>query len=374
MMSPIRSSSTALLRATAPLLARRALLLPPPNLARTALAGASSRLRSTLASTAAKDRAALDAYSQTVVGVVQDIGDAVVAINVQGASGPGSGDSAGSGVILSPDGYVLTNAHVVGDAPSVNLTLTDGRMLRAAVRGRDVATDLALLHADQGGLPFASLGNSDELQVGQLVVAIGNPLGFQSTVSAGVVSALGRSLRAKDGMMIEGIIQTDVALNPGNSGGPLVDSSSRVVGINTAIIAGAQNLSFSVPAATANWVVAEIIEHGRVRRSYLGFSVQTRPVGRLFQRETGFSLSTAVQAFQVSADSPSAKAGVEPGDYLLEIDGVQIGTIDEIHRALPRPGATVALKLLRPGVGGQLGGTFTLTLTAEERPVETGRP
>merc|ERR1719488_238125 len=222
MMSPIRSSSTALLRATAPLLARRALLLPPPNLARTALAGASSRLRSTLASTAAKDRAALDAYSQTVVGVVRDVGDSVVAINVQGAGGPGAGDSAGSGVILSPDGYVLTNAHVVGDASSVSLALTDGRMLRAAVRGRDVATDLALLYADQGDLPFAALGNSDDLMVGQLVVAIGNPLGFQSTVSAGVVSALGRSLKAKNERMIEGVIQTDVALNPGNSGGPLV--------------------------------------------------------------------------------------------------------------------------------------------------------
>merc|ERR1719378_374434 len=216
---------------------------------------------------------AFDAYSQTVVGVVEEVGDSVVAINVQGAGGPGTGDSAGSGVILSPDGYVLTNAHVVGAADAVNMTLTDGRVLRAAVRGRDVATDLALLHADQGGLPFATLGDSDDLQVGQLVVAIGNPLGFQSTVSAGVVSALGRSLRAKDGKMIEGIIQTDVALNPGNSGGPLVDSLSRVVGINTAIIANAQNLSFSVPAATANWVVAEILEHGRVRRSYLGFGL-----------------------------------------------------------------------------------------------------
>merc|ERR1719488_19104 len=368
MMSPIRSSSTALLRATAPLLARRALLLPPPNLARTALAGASSRLRSTLASTAAKDRAALDAYSQTVVGVVRDVGDSVVAINVQGAGGPGAGDSAGSGVILSPDGYVLTNAHVVGDATSVNLALTDGRTLRAAVRGRDVATDLALLYADQGGLPFAALGDSNELQVGQLVVAIGNPLGFQSTVSAGVVSALGRSLRAKDGMMIEGIIQTDVALNPGNSGGPLVDSSSRVVGINTAIIAGAQNLSFSVPAATANWVVAEIMEHGKVRRSYLGFSVQQRPVSRAFQRDAGFGPPLVCQALQVQYDSPAARAGVEPGDMLLEIDGTAVGSVTDIHRILPRPGTTVTLKLLRPGAGGAAGSPITLPLTTEERP------
>jgi len=318
-----------------------------------------------------KDQHLLDAYSKTVVGVVQDVGDAVVAINVQGATGPagaGGGDSAGSGFILSPDGFVLTNAHVVGDAASVSLSLTDGRALRAAVRGRDVATDLALLQADAGGLPFTSLGDSNELQVGQLVVAIGNPLGFQSTVSAGVVSALGRSLRAKDGTMIEGIIQTDVALNPGNSGGPLVDSSSRVVGINTAIIAGAQNLSFSVPAATANWVVAEILEHGRVRRSYLGFSVHSRPVSRAFQRDAGFERSQVVQAIQVQYDSPAARAGVEPGDLLLDIDGKAVGSVDEIHRALPRPGVTVSLRLFRPAPGGAGGKTIRLQLTTEERP------
>ena len=350
------------------MIARTQPLLGHATLARPLAAAASCRLRSTLASTKDKDLAALDAYSQAVVGVVQDIGDAVVAINVQGSGGPGAGDSAGSGVILSPDGYVLTNAHVVGDAGSVNLALTDGRTLRAAVRGRDVATDLALLHADIGGLPFASLGDSDELMVGQLVVAIGNPLGFQSTVSAGVVSALGRSLRAKDGKMIEGIIQTDVALNPGNSGGPLVDSSARVVGINTAIIAGAQNLSFSVPASTANWVVREIMEHGRVRRSYLGMTCHLRPVSRAFQREANFGKAAAVQAFDVAYDSPAAKAGVQPGDLLLEIDGIPIGSIDEIHRLLPRPGATVSLKLLRPGAGGATGQSFVLPLTTEEHP------
>lgn len=330
-----------------------------------------SRHHSTSTSTAKVDASALDAYSQTVVGVVDTIGDAVVAINVpQGSGGEGAG-GAGSGVIISPDGFVLTNAHVVGDAPAVLLSLTDGRSLRAAVRGRDVATDLALLHADQGGLPFATLGDSDDLQVGQLVVAIGNPLGFQSTVSAGVVSALGRSLRAKDGRLIEGIIQTDVALNPGNSGGPLVDSLSRVVGINTAIIANAQNLSFSVPAATANWVTAELMEHGKVRRSYLGFSAQMRPVSRAFQRDIRFAKPLVVQAMDVQYGSPAAKAGVLPGDLLLEIDGAQVGSVDDIHRCLPRPGSTVHLKLLRPGPGGSLGAAspFTLGLVAEERPV-----
>lgn len=313
----------------------------------------------------------MDAYSQTVCGVVDTIGDAVVAINVPQGSGEGAG-GAGSGVIISPDGFVLTNAHVVSDAPAVLLSLTDGRSLRAAVRGRDVATDLALLRVDaSSSLPFATIGDSDKLRVGQLVVAIGNPLGFQSTVSAGVVSALGRSLRAKDGRLIEGIVQTDVALNPGNSGGPLVDSLARVVGINTAIIANAQNLSFSVPAATANWVVSELMEHGKVRRSYLGFSVQMRPVSRAFQRDIHFAKPLVVQAMDVQYGGPAAKAGLLPGDLLLEIDGAQVGSVDEIHRNLPRPGSTVLLKLLRPGPGGSLGGAspFTLALVAEERPM-----
>jgi len=352
---------------TAPLLARRAFsrpALPPP-------AALASRRTFSSSSTHANDVAALDAYSQAVVGVVDEIGDAVVAINVPAAGG--SGDSAGSGVIISPDGFVLTNAHVVGDAHSVSLSLTDGRQLRAAVRGRDVATDLALLRVDQGGLPFATIGDSDDLRVGQLVVAIGNPLGFQSTVSAGVVSALGRSLRAKDGTMIEGIIQTDVALNPGNSGGPLVDSRSRVVGINTAIISGAQNLSFSVPAATANWVVAELMEHAKVRRSYLGFGVHSYPVSRAFQRQFGFDRPQVVQALRVEDGSPGDKAGVQPGDMLLAIDGAPVGSVDEIHKALPRPGTTVELRLLRPNAGGGAGRVLTLRLTAEERPVALQR-
>lgn len=316
--------------------------------------------------TASNDLSALDAYSQAVVGVVEDVGDAVVAIKVNSSAGEG----AGSGVIISPDGYVLTNAHVVGDAPSVKLSLTDGRDIVAKVRGRDVATDLALLVTDQGGLPFAAIGDSDALRVGQLVVAVGNPLGFASTVSAGVVSALGRSLPAKDGRVIEGMVQSDVALNPGNSGGPLVDSSGKVVGINTAIIQGAQALSFSVPSATANWVVAELQQHGKVRRAYLGVSCQLRPVQRLFQREYGFKKATIVQAIHVAHDSPAARSGVEPGDVLLAVDGQEVGSIEDIHRALPRPGATVALRLLRLNAGGGGGTVLQRSMTAEERPEE----
>lgn len=322
-----------------------------------------------MCSAALNDVKMLDAYSQAVVGVVDKIGDAVVAINVPGPNGPGGGgDSAGSGFVISPDGFLLSNAHVVGDASNVMVSLTDGRSLRATVRGRDVATDLALLRVDEGGLPFATLGDSAALRVGQLVVAIGNPLGFASTVSTGVVSALGRSMRAKDGMMIEGIVQSDAALNPGNSGGPLVDTHGRVVGINTAIIQGAQNISFSVPAATANWVVTELMEFGYVRRAYLGFACQMRPVSRAFQRDADFDKQQVVQALHIQHDSPAERAGVQVGDLLLEIDGKSIGSIDEIHRALPRPGATVALKLLRPGVGGAMGTPVMLRLTAEERP------
>lgn len=324
----------------------------------------------------ASDTSLLDAYSQAVIGVVDKVGDSVVAINVPAAT-QGAAPSAGSGVIISPDGFVLTNAHVVGDAHVVSLSLTDGRELRAAVRGRDVATDLALLRVDQGGLPFATLGDSEQIRVGQLVVAIGNPLGFQSTVSTGVVSALGRSLPAKNGRLIEGIVQTDVALNPGNSGGPLVDSRGQVVGINTAIIQGAQNISFSVPAKTAQWVLVELMEHGRVRRSFLGLAAQQIPVSRAFQRNFGFERATAVQVVRVEPGSPAARAGMETGDLLLEIEGSSIGSVEEIHKALPLPGKTVELKMLRRVVvpstdgGGQATAgnlaRYKASITTEER-------
>jgi len=323
--------------------------------------------RTPLRAFAAKsDLSALDAYSRAVVGVVEDVGDSVVAIKVNSSAGEG----AGSGVIISPDGYVLTNAHVVADAPSVKLALTDGRELVARVRGRDPSTDLALLITDQGDLPFAKIGDSDALRVGQLVVAVGNPLGFASTVSAGVVSALGRSLPAKDGRVIEGMVQTDVALNPGNSGGPLVDSSGVVVGINTAIIQGAQALSFSVPSSTANWVVRELLEHGKVRRAYLGVACLMRPVNRLFQREYDFLKPTIVQAQHVAIGSPAARAGIEIGDAILSVDGQQIGSVEDIHRALPLAGATVQLQLLRMNPGGGASTIIERTMVAEERPEE----
>ncbi len=264
---------------------------------------------------------------------------------------------------------MLTNAHVVGDSAKMSVALTDGSAYTGTTIGKDVATDLALVRLDSNGLPYASLGDSDLLKPGQLVVAIGNPLGFQSTVSAGVVSALGRSLRAPDGRLIEGVIQSDAALNPGNSGGPLVTSDGRVVGINSAIIAGAQNISFSVPSNTAQWVVSEIMAHGAVRRSYLGLCCPLVSIPQPLRRRFGVERDTTVQAVAVEPGSPAARAGVRAGDLILALDGVRIGSIDEIHRHLPRPGATVQLRVLSPSSGSLAESKMsTVSVTTAVRP------
>jgi S1-C subfamily serine protease len=221
---------------------------------------------------------ALDAYSRAVIGVVEKVGPAVVSILRGRSEGEHGGE--GSGVVLAPDGYVLTNAHVVNGARTLEARFTDGRSLRARVVGEDAATDLALVRVGASDLPHVALGDGGGLKVGQLVIAIGNPLGFQSTVSAGVVSALGRSLRGRDGRLIENIVQHTAALNPGNSGGPLVDSRGRLVGINTAMIASAQGLFFAVPASTVSWVVPKLLQDGAVKRGYLGLAGRQRPLDR----------------------------------------------------------------------------------------------
>jgi S1-C subfamily serine protease len=221
-----------------------------------------------------------------VTRVVEDVGPTVVHLaRLERVRGPGAREEwtrsgSGSGVILTPDGYILTNAHVVEDAARLEVGFADGSTAAARVVGEDPATDLAVVRADVSGLPAAALGNSERLRVGQLVIAIGNPLGFEATVTTGVVSALGRSLRGKTGRLIENIVQTDAALNPGNSGGPLVDSHGRVVGVNTAIIQFAQGICFAVPSNTATWVAGQLISSGRVRRVYLGVTGQTVPVPR----------------------------------------------------------------------------------------------
>jgi S1-C subfamily serine protease len=299
----------------------------------------------------------LDAYSRAVVQVVEDVGPTVVHLSrldrIEAANHPRRGEWArsgsGSGVILTPDGYILTNAHVVQGAGRMEVGLAGGLSVSAQVVGADPATDLAVVRADTSGRPAAALGNSDRLRVGQLVVAIGNPLGLEATVTAGVVSALGRTLRSETGRMIENVIQTDASLNPGNSGGPLVDSGGRVVGINTAIIQGAQGLCFAVPANTATWVAGQLITTGRVRRVYLGIVGQTVPLARVQVLSLKLGSPSGVLVREVAPDSPAAVAGVLGRDILVTVNDRPVPTVDDVHRALVgvSAGETVRLGVLR---------------------------
>src|SRR3954469_16869402 len=274
------------------------------------------------------DAALLDAYSQAITDVVDRVGPAVVRIDVwhgRNATRAGSG----SGVIVAPDGLVLTNSHVVGGAARVELMTTEGRSLTARVVGDDPDTDLALVRVDAPvTLPAASLGDSQRLRRGQLVVAIGNPLGFESTVTAGVVSALGRSLRARTGRLIDDVIQTDAALNPGNSGGPLVSSRGEVIGINTAIIPGAQGICFAVASNTASFVLGELIRHGRVRRAFIGVAAQTVPLPRRLVLALGLAQARGVAIASLEPDSPAAKSGLQPGNIVVALDGESIKGVD----------------------------------------------
>jgi S1-C subfamily serine protease len=276
------------------------------------------------------DAVALDAYSRAVVGVVEEVGPAVVSIARSSKRGPAG---AGSGVVFTPDGYVLTNAHVAEGAHELELSFTDGTTSRAHVVGLDPATDLAVVRASSPVQKHARFGSSASLKVGQLVVAIGNPLGFSSTVSAGVVSALGRTMRSRDGRAMEGIIQSDVALNPGNSGGPLVDSRGNVVGVNTAIILGAQGISFSVPIDTAAWVVAELMTRGRVRRGWLGIAGQNRPLPKDFARRLGLANVSGVEVSGFDDRGPARKSELRQGDIVVGVDERMVASVDDLHRA-----------------------------------------
>jgi S1-C subfamily serine protease len=289
----------------------------------------------------------LDPYSAQVVNAFERVGPAVVHVIAFGADGRPKGQ--GSGVIFTPDGYVLTNAHVVAGAARLRASFTDGQALDATLVGEDAATDTAVLRLSGSGLPHAELGRSATLRVGQLVAAIGNPLGFQCTVTAGIVSALGRTLRTRSGRNLESVIQTDAPLNPGNSGGPLVSGAGRVVGINTATIAPAQGICFAIGIDTAVWVATRIMRDGRVRRSRLGLSGQTVPIDTRVRRFHHLPQASGALVLDMAEGGPAAAAGVQRGDVMVAFDGEPIVGVDGLHRSMTeeRAGRVLTLTLLR---------------------------
>lgn len=304
-------------------------------------------LDNTAAAPPPADEDALDPYSARVVAAFDEVGPAVVHITARRADGRTVGQ--GSGVLFTPDGYALSNNHVVEGAASLRVSLLDGRDLPAELVGRDADTDIALLRIGGGGHAHARLGSSARLKVGQMVVAIGNPFGFQCTVTAGIVSALGRTLRARSGRRMDSVVQTDAPLNPGNSGGPLVDGAGRVVGINTAMIAGGQGICFAVGIDTAIDVATRLMRDGRVRRAFLGVSAQTVPLERRLARAHGLAQSAAALVTELQPDGPAALAGLQPGDTVLALDGEAVSGVDDLHRALTaeRIGRPLRLDILR---------------------------
>jgi S1-C subfamily serine protease len=279
----------------------------------------------------AEDADLLDAYSRAVVQVVDAVSPAVVQVTGLRSERP---RGSGTGFLITPDGYAITNSHVVNGREKLAAETAEGDRVQADVVGDDPATDLALLRLASRDLPYAQLGDSSALRVGQLVIAMGYPLGLQATVSTGVVSAVGRGMRGHDGRLIENIVQHSAPINPGNSGGPLVDSRGRVVGVNTAIIAMAQGLGFAVPSMTAQWVVSEILTHRRVRRRYLGITATTVGLPRTLVRELDLLADHAVEVVEVAARSPAEAAGVQSGDMIVALHGRVVTSADDIHRLL----------------------------------------
>ena len=276
----------------------------------------------------------LDAYSRAVVEAVEALSPSVVHIQVSGRRRGRENEGSGSGFIFAPDGFVLTNSHVVQGATRMDAVLTDGRRFPAELVGDDPDTDLAVVRLYESGLPAARMGNSDSLRVGQIAIAIGNPFGFQCTVTAGVVSALGRSLRSQSGRLIDNVIQTDAALNPGNSGGPLITSHGEVIGVNTAIILGAQGLCFATPINTAQYVVPRLIRDRRIRRGWLGIGGQNMKVPPHAAHVLGLRAESGVLVISVEPGSPAESAGFQERDLLVEFDGQPISSIDDLHRQL----------------------------------------
>jgi S1-C subfamily serine protease len=289
------------------------------------------------------DEQLLDAYSQAVIGAVDQVGPAVVRVELAAGGG--------SGVLFTPDGFVLTNSHVVSAAGPIAVTLTDGRSLPADRIGEDADTDLAVLRIGGSALPWARLGDSRRTRVGQVAIAIGNPYGFHHSVTSGVVSAVGRSLRSRSGRMIDDIIQTDAALNPGNSGGPLVTTGGEVVGINTAIILPAQGLCFAIASNTVRFVASRLMRDGRLRRSYIGVAGQQTPIPRAIARTAGMAVTAGVLVASIEPRSPAADAGLQEGDVIVQFGTAIVSGIDDLHRQLTddRIGTPVWLAVLRRG-------------------------
>lgn len=302
------------------------------------------------AMTTTEDGDLLDAYSRAVMGTLDRTRGGVVALRMRARRGRRDVAGAGFGFLITPDGYLLTNSHVADAGDDLHVILDDGSEHAAEKVGGDADTDLALLRiGSPSALPHLELGRSASLRVGQVVIAIGNPQGLAQTVTTGVVSALGRSLRARTGRLIDGVIQTDASLNPGNSGGPLLDTRSQVVGVNTALIAGAQSLCFAVPADTARWVVSELLRHGHVRRAWLGIAAQTVPLPRRSVLHHGLPAGSAVSVDEVLAGGPAEHAGLRSGDRIVAVDAVPTPDVDSLHRVLggEHVGRRVRLDLLR---------------------------
>jgi S1-C subfamily serine protease len=300
------------------------------------------------------DSELLDAYSAAVIQAAEKISSSVVNIEIQhsviGREVPSRRSSnplrgSGSGVIFTPDGFILTNSHVVHGAERMDVTLSDGRRYPARLVGDDPDTDLAIIRIDAPDLAAAQLGDSNRLRVGQLVVAVGNPYGFQCTVTAGVVSATGRSLRSNSGRLIDNVIQTDAALNPGNSGGPLVNSRGEVIGINTAIILPAQGICFAIAVNTAKFVAMRLLRDGRVRRSFLGVGGQNVAIPRALARQLNLAAASGVLVLTVENDSPAQRAGLQEGDVMIALDGKAIKGIDDLHTLLTDEKIGVASQL-----------------------------
>lgn len=290
-----------------------------------------------------------DAYSSAVIGAVETAGPAVVHIGVLKGNRPAS---VGSGLVVASDGLILTNSHVVSGAGAIKVSMADGQKSDARVIGEDPHSDIAVLRTDVHlAAPALSFFDSKAIHKGQLAIAIGNPLGFEQTVTAGVVSATGRSMRSQTGRLIDDVIQTDAALNPGNSGGPLVDSRGRVIGINTAVIRGAQGICFSVAANTALYVLGQVLQHGRVRRASLGIEGATTPIPRHVARFSGVEQEAGVRVLKTIKDGPAEAAGLQSGDLLIAIDDAPVLGIDDLLRLLnhERVNQSVRVSLLRKG-------------------------